>query len=139
MSSLADSTSKNTIGRKSFGSIGGNEPIQKATGLRLFFIMMLARAYPRIIGMRREPSWLFFETILPLMGTMSYVFVYRALSASSDYVGFVVFGGAMVAFWLNVLWSMASQLYWDKDAGNLELYIIAPGPLMAILLGMALG
>src|SRR3954462_14373787 len=97
---------------KSLTSIGGNEPIQKATGLRLFFIMMLARAYPRITGMRREPSWLFFETILPLMGTMSNVFVYRALNASSDYIGFVVFGGAMVAFWLNVLWSMASQLYW---------------------------
>jgi ABC-2 type transport system permease protein len=63
----------------------------------------------------------------------------RILRATDDYIGFVVFGGAMVAFWLNVLWSMASQLYWDKDAGNLELYIIAPGPLMAILLGMALG
>jgi len=45
----------------------------------------------------------------------------------------------MTAFWLNVLWSMASQLYWDKDAGNLELYVISPGPMAAILLGMAVG
>jgi ABC-2 type transport system permease protein len=37
------------------------------------------------------------------------------------------------------LWSMASQLYWDKDAGNLELYVLCPGPMMAILLGMAVG
>jgi ABC-2 type transport system permease protein len=50
-----------------------------------------------------------------------------------------VFGGAMTAFWLNVLWSMASQLYWDKDQGNLELYVVSPGPLMAVLLGMAVG
>jgi ABC-2 type transport system permease protein len=45
----------------------------------------------------------------------------------------------MTAFWLNVLWAMASQLYWDKDGGNLELYVVSPGPLMAILLGMAVG
>jgi ABC-2 type transport system permease protein len=34
---------------------------------------------------------------------------------------------------------MSSQLYWDKDAGNLALYIAAPTSLMAILLGMAVG
>jgi ABC-2 type transport system permease protein len=48
-------------------------------------------------------------------------------------------GGAMTAFWLNVLWSMSSQLYWEKQTGNLALYIIAPNSMMAILLGMALG
>ncbi len=45
----------------------------------------------------------------------------------------------MTAFWLNVMWSMSSQLYWDKEQGNLPLFIIAPTSLMAILLGMALG
>jgi ABC-2 type transport system permease protein len=73
------------------------------------------------------------------MGTAAYVFVYRAIKAPPDYVGIVVIGGAMTAFWLNVLWSMASQLYWDKEQGNLELYVLSPGPLMAILLGMAVG
>ena len=34
---------------------------------------------------------------------------------------------------------MGAQLYWDKDAGNLELYVVSPGPLMAILAGMAVG
>jgi ABC-2 type transport system permease protein len=34
---------------------------------------------------------------------------------------------------------MSSQLYWEKEQGNLALYIIAPNPMMSILLGMALG
>jgi ABC-2 type transport system permease protein len=45
----------------------------------------------------------------------------------------------MTAFWMNVLWSMSSQLYWEKEQGNLSLYIIAPNSMMSILLGMALG
>ena len=113
--------------------------IAKATGLRLFWITVWARAYPRLVGAVRERSWMFFETILPLMSVAAYVFVYRAIQAPPDFIGFVVVGGAMTAFWLNVLWSMASQLYWDKDQGNLELYIVSPGPMMAVLLGMAVG
>jgi len=45
----------------------------------------------------------------------------------------------MTAFWMNVLWSMSSQLYWEKEQGNLALYIMAPNSMMAVLLGMALG
>ena len=67
------------------------------------------------------------------------MFVYRAIGAPEIYVGFVVMGGAMTAFWLNVLWSMSSQMYWEKEMGNLALYIMAPNPMMAVLLGMALG
>ncbi len=100
---------------------------------------MLARAYPRIIGLMREPSWLLQETALPLMSVAAFVFVYKAMDAPPQFQGFVILGGAMTAFWLNVLWSMGAQLYWERDAGNLELYIIAPGSLMAILAGMALG
>jgi ABC-2 type transport system permease protein len=113
--------------------------VQKARGFQLFWGTVWARAYPRIVGSMREKSWMFFETVLPLMSVAAYVFVYRAIQAPPDYIGFVVVGGAMTAFWLNVLWSMASQLYWDKDAGNLEQYIVSPGPMMAILLGMAVG
>jgi len=65
--------------------------------------------------------------------------VYRAIHAPEDYVGFVVIGGAMTAFWMNILWGMSSQLYWEKETGNLPLFIIAPGPLTGILLGMAVG
>ena len=54
---------------------------------------------------------MFFETVLPLMSVVAYVFIYRAANAPEEFIGFVVVGGAMTAFWLNVLWSMASQLY----------------------------
>jgi ABC-2 type transport system permease protein len=37
-----------------------------------------------------------------------------------------VLGGAMTAFWLNVVWMMAAQFYWERDQGNLELYFTAP-------------
>ena len=115
------------------------ERVNKLSGFSLFWVTMWARAYPRIIGSLRETSWMFFETLLPFMGTASYVFVYRAIGAPEEFIGFVVVGGAMTAFWLNVLWSMSSQLYWEKEQGNLALYIMAPNTMMAILLGMALG
>ncbi|HET7677741.1 MAG TPA: ABC transporter permease [Candidatus Limnocylindrales bacterium] len=97
------------------------------------------RAYPRIWGSTRERSWVFFEILLPFLTTSAFVFVYRAMQAPQEYVGSVVLGGAMVAFWLNVLWLMAAQLYWEKDTGNLELYFTTPIDLMAILFGMAVG
>lgn len=111
----------------------------KNTGWRFYLQTVFARAYPRLIGQQREKSWMFFDIFLPLLGVSSYVFVYRAIHAPEEYIGFVVVGGAMTAFWLNVLWSMSSQLYWEKEQGNLALYIMAPGSMMAILLGMALG
>ena len=112
---------------------------EKATGWRLFLKTIVARAYPRVIGMQREKSWMFFDVFLPMLAVSAYVFVYRAIGAPEEYVGFVVIGGAMTAFWLNILWSMSSQLYWEKEQGNLALYIMAPNSMMAVLLGMALG
>ncbi len=116
-----------------------NQSTRPDRGWRLFLRGIRARAYPRVIGQMREKLWLFIETFLPFLATVGYVFVYRAIQAPEDYVGFVVMGGAMTAFWLNVIWMMASQLYWEKSSGNLPLYIIAPNSLMSILLGMALG
>ena len=112
---------------------------EKVTGWRLFLKTIVARAYPRIIGQQREKSWVFFEIFLPMLAVAAYVYVYRAIGAPEEYVGFVVVGGAMTAFWMNVLWSMSSQLYWEKEQGNLALYIMAPNSMMAILLGMAVG
>src|SRR5512140_97441 len=114
-------------------------PLQKATGWRLFLKTVVARAYPRIVGQQREKSWIFFEIFLPMLAVSSYVFVYRAIGAPEAYVGFVVLGGAMTAFWMNIMGSMSSQLYWEKEQGNLALYIMAPNSMMAVLLGMALG
>ncbi len=107
--------------------------------LELWARTVIGRAYPRIVGATREKSWLFFDTFLPLLGTAAYVFVYQAIGAPEEYIGFVIIGGAMTAFWMNILWSMSSQLYWEKESGNLGLYIAAPAPMMAILLGMAMG
>jgi ABC-2 type transport system permease protein len=112
---------------------------EKTTGWRLFLKTVIARAYPRVIGQQREKSWIFFEIFLPMLAVAAYVYVYRAIGAPEEYVGFVVIGGAMTAFWMNVLWSMSSQLYWEKEQGNLALYIMSPSSMMAILLGMAVG
>lgn len=120
-------------------AVTATTPIPKNSGWRLFLQTVIGRAYPRVIGQQREKSWLIFEVLLPLINVAAYVYVYRAIGAPEDYVGFVVIGGAMIAFWMNVLWSMSSQLYWEKEQGNLALYIIAPTSLMAILLGMAIG
>ncbi len=127
---------------------------------------IVGRAYPRVIGANREPSWLIFEVFLPLLGIAAYVFIYQAFYQAQSaaicpspctptpaqllalqqagqnlnaLVATVVLGGTMVAFWLNVLWSMASQLYWEKEIGNLQLYMMAPMNRMALLGGMAIG
>jgi ABC-2 type transport system permease protein len=127
---------------------------------------VVGRSYPRIIGANREPSWIVFEALLPLLGIASYVFIYQAFGTRTieaivandsltqaqreaaiagaqvwvnALVATVVLGGTMVAFWLNVLWSMASQLYWEKEIGNLQLYMMAPMNRMALLGGMAVG
>jgi ABC-2 type transport system permease protein len=113
--------------------------VRKDTGWRLFLRTVLARAYPRVIGGNRTKSWIFFEVWLPGVALAAYVFVYRTIAAPPDFIGFVVLGGAMGAFWLNVIWAMGNQLYWEKETGNLALYIMAPNSLMAILVGMALG
>ena len=122
------------------GDKGESRPkMVKNTGWRLFWQSVLARSYPRIIGQQRDISWMFFEVIMPMGAVIGYVLVYKALQAPQEYIGFVVIGGAMTAFWMNVLWSMSTQLYWEKEQGNLSLYIIAPNSMTSILLGMALG
>lgn len=112
---------------------------RRNSGVKLFLQTVWARAYPRIVGQQRERSWMFFDVGLPLLSVAAYVFVYKAIHAPEEYVGFVIIGGAMTAYWMNILWSMASQLYWEKEQGNLALYIMAPTSMMAVLLGMALG
>ncbi len=107
--------------------------------LRVNVKAAIARAYVRVVGTNREFSWIFFDTLLPLLGTAAYVYVYRAMDAPEEYVGFVLLGGAMTAYWMNVLWNMASNFYFERQGWNLELYFIAPISRMAILAGMAIG
>ena len=40
---------------------------EKVTGWRLFLKTIVARAYPRVIGMQREKSWMFFDVFLPML------------------------------------------------------------------------
>ncbi len=113
--------------------------IKKNNGWRLILQTIIGRAYPRVIGTQRDLSWLFFDVVLPFLTMVGYVYVYRALNAPEQYIGFVVLGGAMTAYWINILWSMSSQLYWEKESGNLGLFVVAPTSMMAILFGMATG
>jgi len=108
-------------------------------GLRRVIRATLGRAYPRIIGANRDRSWLFYDTVLPLLGTIAFVYVYKALGAPDRFVGYVIMGGAAMAFWMNVMWNMAAQFYWDKQGGNLELYMVVPCGIVPILLGMSFG
>jgi len=98
-----------------------------------------ARAYVRVIGGNRELSWMISEVLLPVISLAAYIFIYRSLGAPRQYEGLVVIGGAMIPFWINVLWSMASQFYWEKEVGNLDLFMISSMHPVSLLLGMAIG
>jgi len=98
-----------------------------------------ARAYVRVVGANRELSWLISEAVLPVIALAAYIFIYRSLGAPAKYEGLVVIGGAMIPFWIGVLWSMASQFYWEKEMGNLDLFMASPMHPVALLLGMAIG
>ncbi|MFS8523498.1 MAG: ABC transporter permease [Limnochordales bacterium] len=98
-----------------------------------------ARAYVRVVATGRELSWLPFEVGLPILAAAAYVFIYEALGAPAEYTGFVLLGGAMTAYWMNVLWNMASQFYWEKQSGLLETYFLAPASRVSLLFGMAMG
>ncbi len=113
--------------------------LPRAGGWLRMFRAIRGRSYPRLIGSNRDRSWLFYDTVLPLLGTIAFVFVYKALHAPDRFIGYVIMGGATTAFWMNVMWSMAAQFYWDKQGGNLELYMIVPCGIPAILLGMSFG
>jgi ABC-2 type transport system permease protein len=110
-----------------------------ATPFQLFYRAVQARTYPRIAWMYRHKTWIFQETLMPILSVSALAFVYQWMQAPREYVGMVILGAAMTAFWMNVLWSMGGQLYWERDSGNLELYIMSPAPMMSILTGMALG
>ncbi len=98
-----------------------------------------ARAYVRLVAAVREPMWALTEGVLPSLAMAAYVMLYRALGAPAQYETIAVLGGVLSVFWLNVLWSMGAQLYWEKQQGQLALYFAAPCDRMSILSGMAFG
>jgi ABC-2 type transport system permease protein len=110
-----------------------------SSSLKLFADAALARTYPRVAWLFRSRAWMIQETVLPVLAVAAFAYAYRSMNAPQAYTGFVVLGAAMTTFWLNVLWGMGAQLYWERDSGNLELYVMSPAPMMGILTGMALG
>jgi ABC-2 type transport system permease protein len=101
--------------------------------------VVYARLWVRVKGEFREPEWIAADLVIPLLTLSAYVYLYKMLNAPSEFTGFVIIGGTMIAFWANVLWNMSAQFYWEKETGTLEIYLVAPISRMAILLGMALG
>lgn len=104
-----------------------------------FIRVTIARSYVRVIGAQRELSWILGDTLLPFLAVAAYVLVYRAMGAPEEYTGFVILGGILVTFWMHMIWSMGMQLFWEKEVGNLERFLMAPMHRSALMLGMALG
>ena len=111
----------------------------RATGLALNARATNARMYVRLVGSYREPSWFVSDAVFPALGMCAFVLLYRALGAPKSFETLAVLGGILATYWLNVLWGMGAQLYWEKQQGQLQLYFAAPCSRMAILTGMAVG
>src|SRR6266702_1658572 len=97
-----------------------------------------ARMWVRTKSIYGEPLWVVVTIGFPLFTSMALSLLYKSSNAS-QFTGFAILGGVMISFWGNVLWSMASQFMWDKQAGLFEVYITSPAPISAILVGMSLG
>jgi len=98
-----------------------------------------ARTYVRVVGSLREPLWIVSDALFPNLGMCAFVLLYRALGAPREFEALAVIGGILSTYWINVLWGMGAQLYWEKQQGQLQLYFAAPCSRMAILSGMAVG
>ncbi|MCD6157756.1 MAG: ABC transporter permease [Euryarchaeota archaeon] len=105
----------------------------------VFWKVVKARAYPRVISIVRAARWTIGGTIVSLFYMAALVLIYKSINAPPEYYSFAILGSSLLSYWDNVIWSMAMQLYWDKEDGLLELYMIAPMNRMALLTGMALG
>ena len=107
----------------------------------LWIKVMYARAWVRLKSMYGEPVWLLVGIGFPLFASFGFGYLYKSAAPSgfSNLAIFAVLGGIMVSFWSNVLWSMASQFYWDKQEGLFEIYLVSPAPMTAVLVGMSLG
>jgi ABC-2 type transport system permease protein len=97
----------------------------------------LPPAYVRVVG--AGANRLLGDAVLPAVGMCAFVLLYRALGAPASFEAVAVMGGILSTYWLNVLWGMGAQLYWEKQQGQLQLYFAAPCSRMAILTGMAVG
>jgi len=91
------------------------------------------------MSMYGEPLWVVVTVGFPLFSMLGMSLLYSSFPGGTSRIGFAILGGIMLSFWGNVLWSMASQFNWDKQAGLFEIYITSPAPITAILVGMSIG
>jgi ABC-2 type transport system permease protein len=115
------------------------EPTPAPGALALNLRATWARMYVRVVGSLREPAWIMSDAVFPALSMASFVLLYRALGAPPTFETLAVLGGIMSTYWINVLWGMGAQLYWEKQSGQLQLYFVAPCSRLAILTGMAVG
>src|ERR1700716_3451527 len=101
------------------------------SAVRIFLKTIVARAWPRFVSTYRNKTWVLTETLLPLIGTIAMIYVYRALHAPARYLGFCVLGGVLLAFWQNVNYSDAPEIFRGRRPGNLGLFAKAPTSLAA--------
>jgi ABC-2 type transport system permease protein len=114
-----------------------SRPLRETVALNLR--ATAARTYVRLVGSLREPAWVVSDAVLPSLGMCAFVLLYRALGAPRSFEALAVLGGILSTYWINVLWGMGAQLYWEKQQGQLQLYFAAPCSRMSILTGMAVG
>ena len=108
--------------------------------IELFLRTAIARGYVRLAGQfTRDLNWIITSILGAFLTIATYVYLYKSIGASEEFSGIVLLGGFMTPYWLNVLWSIAAQLYWEREMGNLQFVIISPAPLSAFLLGLTIG
>ncbi|MEM0445245.1 MAG: ABC transporter permease [Nitrososphaerota archaeon] len=106
--------------------------------VELWLRVAFSRAMIRVLATYGDPLWIVVNIGGPLLTSIALAFLY-GFAGLPQLTGFAILGGGMVAYWGNVLWSMAAQLNWDKRSGMLYLYFTSPAPLTALLIGMSLG
>src|SRR5262249_40532923 len=118
---------------------GGVMSASLPRGLALNLRAARARTYVRIVGSVREWAWIVSDGVFPAPGLVGFVLLYGGLGAPKSFEALAVLGGTLATYWINVLWGMGAQLFWEKQQGQLQLYFVAPCSRMAILTGMAVG
>ena len=81
--------------------------------VRHAFASVVGRAYPRVIGAAREPSWLFFDLVFPILGMCSIVFLLRSRGVDEAWIASTILATALLSFWISVVWMMGAQFHWE--------------------------
>jgi len=124
--------------------------IQRTLGSELRAVWAIARKEWMIF--RRYPSWVLSVFIWPVLFPFGYIFtakalggpdgaaldIFRGLTGTDDYVGFIVVG-SVLWMWLNMtLWDVGMYLRNEQMHGTLESNWLCPTWRVSLMLGGAL-